>query len=163
VTGVVDRWGHVLLACAVGVPVLVVLIAVRARWVGWRLAAAELGSVAGTLPWLWMILTPLPQPGAVHPVPFQEVPDYLHMPWGEFVVQVGGNLAVFAAFGALTPVRWRMRLATVAVAAAAGSITVETLQWALDLGRVMSADDVMLNTTGALLAALATRPWHRPR
>jgi glycopeptide antibiotics resistance protein len=53
-------------------------------------------------------------------------------------------------------------LAVVAAGAAAGSLLVETLQWALDLGRVSSVDDVLLNTLGAVLAALVTRPWWRP-
>jgi hypothetical protein len=161
VAGVWERWGHVLLACAVAVPVLVALVALRARRTSWVLAAAEVGAVAGTLPWLWMILTPLPQAGVVHPVPFQEVPGYLSVPLSETIVQIGGNLAVFAAFGALAPVRWRIGLVPVAAFAAAGSITVETLQWALDLGRVSSTDDVALNTAGAVLGALVTRRWWR--
>jgi glycopeptide antibiotics resistance protein len=133
----------------------------------WRAAVAEVGAVAGTLPWLWMILTPLPQPGAVHPVPLQEVSGYLSVPASEVVVQLGGNLAVFAAAGALAPVRWRLGsgtatvLAVVAGFAAAGSLLVETLQWALDLGRVSSVDDVLLNTAGAVLAALVTHRWWR--
>jgi hypothetical protein len=191
VGGVWERWGHVLLACAVALPVLVAVVAVRARalaasvevpavaapagarpvWrAAWRAAAAEVGAVAGTLPWLWMILTPLPQPGEVHPVPFQEVSGYLSVPPREAIVQVGGNLAVFAAAGALVPVRWRPGggrtggvLGVVAAGAAAGSLLVETLQWALALGRVSSVDDVLLNTLGAVLAALVTRPWWRAR
>lgn len=167
-SGVWERWGHVLLACAVALPVLAAIVAVRARSLPWTAAAAEVGAIAGTLPWLWMILTPLSQPGAVHPVPFQEVPGYLSVPLVEVVVQLGGNLAVFAAAGALAPVRWRLGGGTAAVLgvvagfAAAGSLLLETLQWALDLGRVSSADDVLLNTAGAILAALVTRPWWRP-
>ena len=173
VAGVLERWGHVLLACAVAVPLLVAVVAVRARshdhgrW-AWAAGAAEVGAVAGTLPWLWMILTPLPQDGEVHPVPFQEVSGYLAVPVSEAIVQVGGNLAVFAAAGALVPVRWRLGsgrtgavLGLVAAGAAAGSVLVETLQWALDLGRVSSVDDVLLNTAGAVLAALVTRRWWR--
>jgi glycopeptide antibiotics resistance protein len=133
----------------------------------WLAAVAEVGAVAGTLPWLWMILTPLPQQGEVHPVPFQEVSGYFAVPLSEVVVQVGGNLAVFAAAGALAPVRWRLGrgtggvLGVVAAGAAAGSLLVETLQWALDLGRVSSVDDILLNTAGAVLAALLTRRWWR--
>jgi glycopeptide antibiotics resistance protein len=158
----------VIVACAAALPVLVAVVAVRARRMGARLAVAEVFALAGTLPWLWMILTPLPQAGAVHPVPFQEVSGYLNVGPGEAIVQVGGNLAVFAAAGALAPVRWRLGrstgavLAAVAGLAAAGSTLVETLQWALDLGRVSSADDVLLNTVGAVLAALVTRRWWRP-
>ena len=55
-----------------------------------------------------MILTPLPRDGEVHPVPFQEVAGYFSVPPEEAVVQVVGNLAVFAAFGALAPLRWRL-------------------------------------------------------
>jgi hypothetical protein len=162
VSAVWARWGHVLVACGVAVPLLVALTALRARSIGRRFAVAEVGAVAGTLPWLWMTLTPLPQPGAVHPVPSQEVSGYLSVPLDEAIVQVGGNLAVFAAFGAFAPLRWRLGrttgavLGVVAGLAATGSIIVETLQWALDLGRVSSADDVVLNTLGAVLAALVT-------
>jgi len=143
--------------------VLVLLIRIRARYLPARLAAAEIGAIALTLPWLWMILTPLPQRGAVHPVPFQELPGYLAAPPGELIVQVGGNLAVFAAFGALAPVRWRLTLWQVAAIAAVGSITVESLQHVLGLGRVASVDDVLLNTCGAVLASLVTRRWWRIR
>jgi glycopeptide antibiotics resistance protein len=174
--GVWERWGHVLLATAVALPVLLAVVTLRARafaGIGpddrraWWVAAAEVGAIAGTLPWLWMILTPLPQPGAVHPVPFQEVAGYFSVSPSEAVVQVVGNLAVFAAAGALAPVRWRLGrgtasvLAVVAGSAALGSVLVETLQWALDLGRVTSVDDVLLNTAGAVLAALVTRRWWR--
>jgi glycopeptide antibiotics resistance protein len=37
------------------------------------------------------------------------------------------------------------------------------LRYALDLGRVSSVDDVLLNTLGAVLAAQASRPWRRSR
>jgi glycopeptide antibiotics resistance protein len=63
------------------------------------------------------------------------------------------------ALGAFLPVRWT---AGTAVAAAA-STTVETLQHALDLGRVSSIDDVLLNTLGAVLAAQTSRHWWRSR
>jgi glycopeptide antibiotics resistance protein len=41
--------------------------------------------------------------------------------------------------------------------AATASVTVEILQYGLDLGRVSSIDDVLLNAAGAGLAALASR------
>lgn len=56
---------------------------------------------------------------------------------------------------------WHLRASRVAAIAAVGSVTVESLQYLLDLGRVASADDVLLNTCGAVLAALITRRWHR--
>lgn len=48
-------------------------------------------------------------PGVWERWAFQELPGYLAAPPGELMVQVGGNLAGFAAFGALAPVRWRLR------------------------------------------------------
>jgi glycopeptide antibiotics resistance protein len=38
---------------------------------------------------------------------------------------------------------------------------VETLQYVLRLDRVSSVDDVLVNTAGAVLAALASRRWWR--
>ncbi len=122
---------------------------------------AGVGAIALTVPWVCMILAPRPGPSVLRPVPFQEVPDYLAAPLGAVVVQVVGNLAVFAAFAVLAPVRWPLRLWQVAAIAAVGSVTVESLQFLLDLGRVASVDDVLLNTGGAVLAALIARRWHR--
>jgi glycopeptide antibiotics resistance protein len=110
-----------------------------------------------------MVLTPLPQAGEVHLVPFQELSWYLRAETTDMLVQLVGNLAVFAAFGAGAPVRWRLSLPMVALLAALGAATVELLQFGLDMGRVASVDDVLLNTAGAVLAALATRPWWRTR
>ena len=46
--------------------------------------------------------------------------------------------------------------------AAAGSLAVETLQYALELGRVSSIDDMLLNAAGATgMAGLVTRHWWR--
>ncbi|WP_196450800.1 VanZ family protein [Planomonospora sp. ID82291] len=127
----------------------------------WRTAAADVGALAGTAPWVWMILTPGTARG-VTLVPLADLARQLaHLPPGAAFVQVGGNLLVFAALGALLPVR-SARLASlsaVAGVAAAASATVEILQYGLRLGRVSSVDDVILNTAGAVLAALATRRW----
>jgi glycopeptide antibiotics resistance protein len=158
-----NRWGAVITASLISVPLLVLLIWVRARRLPTRLAAAEIGAVALTVPWLWMILTPMPYRRVLHPLPLQDVPGYLSDRPAEVLVQIVGNLAVFAAFGALAPVRWRLALWQVTALAAVGSITVESLQYLLDLGRVTSADDVLLNTGGAMLAALVTRRWWRVR
>lgn len=77
------------------------------------------------------------------------------------VVQVGGNLLVLAAFGAFLPMRFAVldRLWRVGVVAAAAAVTMEVLQYVLNLGRVSSVDDVLVNTTGAVVAALLTRRW----
>ncbi|SCG60831.1 VanZ family protein [Micromonospora coxensis] len=162
-------WGDVLLATLVAVPVTVLLTALLARrrrdaptreeaW--WR-SAAEIGMVAGTLPWVWMILTPRDAPGEVKLVPLVDIVDLADDGASTFVVQVVGNLLVFAALGFLAPVR-AAALAGVGrlfLLGAAGSVLVESLQYALDLGRVTSVDDVLLNASGAALAGLLSRRW----
>jgi hypothetical protein len=87
------RWGHVLLACALGAPAAVLLIAWRARrGLGWRAALAEVGAVAGTLPWLWMLFTPVGTDGAVEAVPLRGLGRMLVGDGATAVVQIGGNL-----------------------------------------------------------------------
>jgi glycopeptide antibiotics resistance protein len=79
------------------------------------------------------------------------------------VAQIGGNLLMFAAFGALAPLRLQAlaRLPVIIGLAAAGSLAVETLQYVLALGRVSSIDDMLLNAAGAGVAGLVTRRWWR--
>ncbi|MEV7966734.1 VanZ family protein [Sphaerisporangium sp. NPDC088356] len=126
-----------------------------------RTAYADVFAVAGTLPWLWMILTPGRTPG-VSLVPLRDLAELASGPFGAAFAQVGGNLLVFAALGALLPIRspYFTRLWRLALLAGALSVTVEALQYGLRLGRVSSVDDVLLNAAGAVLAGLATRPWH---
>jgi hypothetical protein len=123
----------------------------------WRTSLAEVGIVYGTVPWVWMIMLPGDESGAaVSLVPLR---DLLTMDTG----QVVGNLLVFAALGLFTPLRFAA-LASVPriLALAAGcSVLVETAQYVLRLDRVSSVDDVLLNTAGAGLAALASRRWWR--
>ena len=61
-----------------------------------------------------------------------------------------GNLALFAPFGALLPLRWRPvdGWGRVLVACAAASIAIEGLQFALRIGRTAALDDVLLNAAG---------------
>ncbi|MEU0564471.1 VanZ family protein [Nonomuraea sp. NPDC005983] len=130
-----------------------------------RTALADVGIVVGTAPWIWMILTPGTGQSGVSIVPFNDLTWLVRAPWETAFVQVGGNLLVFAALGALLPVR-TARMASpgrVAAVAAACSVTVETLQYVLRLGRASSIDDVIINTLGAVLAALITRRWWASR
>ena len=108
-----------------------------------------------------MILTPGTEQ-VVHLVPLVDLADQITlMSTGAAFVQIAGNLLVFSALGAMLPVRSARfaSLTSVAAVAATASLTVEILQYALRIGRVSSADDVILNTAGAVLAALATRRW----
>ncbi|GAA4640455.1 hypothetical protein GCM10023196_105990 [Actinoallomurus vinaceus] len=112
----------------------------------WRMSLAEVGIVYGTVPWVWMILLPGDEAGAV--VSLVPLRDLLTMDTG----QVVGNLLVFAALASVPRV----------LALGAGcSVLVETAQYVLRLDRVSSVDDVLLNTAGAGLAALASRRWWR--
>ncbi|RAY12976.1 VanZ family protein [Actinomadura craniellae] len=129
----------------------------------WRDPIAEVGLVAGTLPWLWMVMSPVSAPGGVRPVPLIDLYDVLHGSPQTAVVQVIGNLLVFAALGFFLPIRWPLGPAAVGAIACAGSLTIETAQWTFDLGRVSSTDDVLINALGAVLAALLSRPWWRRR
>lgn len=155
-------WGDVLVACAAGLP-----LAAAAVWLLVRLrprrpvrfAVAEVLLVGGTLPWLWMILTP--DPAGSRRLCLVPLHDLATLAPRDAVVQIGGNLLVFAALGALLPVRFPVGLPTVLWLAATASAGVELAQYLLDLHRVSSVDDVLVNTAGAVLAACCSRPWWR--
>lgn len=116
----------------------------------------------GTLPWLYLTLRHGP-PGVelVYLVPLTDLWTLAQGPAGYFVVQVVGNLLVFAAFGFFAPVRFPALASVPRVLglAAAGSLAIELTQLLADTGRVFSVDDIWLNALGAALAALASRRW----
>lgn len=160
--------GWVLVLVAVLLAVLAVAALVRwrtsrgtVREVALRRSLAEVGAVAGTLPWLWMVFTPTPRGRRVALVPLRDLADLFGAGPATIVTQVGGNLLVLAAFGAFLPIRFAAlaRLGRMAVASAAASVTMELLQYVLNLGRVTSVDDVLMNTAGGVLGALLTRRW----
>jgi hypothetical protein len=122
-----------------------------------RRAPATTVMVVWTLPWLILVLTPLDAPRSVRPVPLRDLVEILaDHPLTAFF-QIVGNLLVFAAVGFGLGMGWRVRFTSVFAIAAGMSIVVEALQYGLALGRVSSIDDVLLNATGAGLAALAAR------
>lgn len=165
--GCFDTFNGVVLMTLVTLPLAVLVAWVLARrrraagtpW-AWRTSLAEVGMVHGTVPWIWMTMMPGAGagivPGRVSLVP---VRDLLTMgPLG-----IGGNLLVFASLGFFAPMRWAA-LASVPRVLALGagcSVLVETAQYVLRLDRVSSVDDVLVNATGAALAALASRRWWR--
>jgi glycopeptide antibiotics resistance protein len=124
----------------------------------WRTSLAEVGMVYGTVPWVWITVLPGSGagvvPGRLSLVPLQ---DLATMGAGGIV----GNLLVFAALGAFAPLRFAaLRSVPRVLALAAGcSIVIEVAQLVLRLDRVTSVDDVLLNSVGAGLAALVSRPW----
>ena len=126
------------------------------------MSLAEVGMVYGTVPFVWMTLMPGSGagivPGRVSLVPLR---DLVTMgPLG-----IVGNLLVLAALGFFAPMRFAA-LASVPRILALGagcSVLIETAQYVLQLDRVSSVDDVLLNASGAALAALASRRWWRTK
>ncbi|MDH2415952.1 VanZ family protein [Nocardioides sp. CER19] len=159
---------HVTMAA---LPVALLVVGALARWRrasgspaawAWRASAAEVGLVYGTLPWVWLTMLPGSEAGEVSGrVSLVPLRDLATMP----AFQVVGNLLVLAALGFLGPVRFASlaSLRRVLVLAATSSALIETAQYVLRLDRVSSVDDVLLNTAGAGLAALASRRWWRRR
>lgn len=128
----------------------------------WRMSLAEVGIVVGTVPWVAMTMLPGSWPGAVtSEVSLVPLRDLLTMP----MYQIAGNLLIFAAVGFLLPVRFAgmASVRRILALAAVGSALIETAQYVLPLDRVSSVDDVLLNTAGAGLAALASHRWWRTR
>jgi hypothetical protein len=165
--GCYDTENGVVLMMLVGLPPAVLVagaLAYRRRAAGvasaWRMSLAEVGIIYGTVPFVWMTMMPGPGagivPGRLSLVPLR---DLITMgPLG-----IGGNLLIFAALGFFAPMRFAA-LASVPRILALGagcSALVEIAQYVLRLDRVSSVDDVLLNATGAALAALASRRWWR--
>jgi hypothetical protein len=162
--GCYDTENGVVLMTLVGLPLAALAVCVLAglRRAGgtsaWRRSVAEVGMVYGTVPFLW--LTMMPNSGA------GMVPGRLSLvPLRDLVtmgpIGIGGNLLIFAALGFFAPMRFAA-LASVPRMLALGagcSILVEVAQYVLQLDRVSSVDDVLLNAAGAGLAALASRRW----
>lgn len=165
--GCYDTFNGLVLMTLVALPVslLVVWVLARSRRGAdgtspWRMSLAEVGMVHGTTPFLWMTMMPGAEPGteagAVSLVPLR---DLVTMgPLG-----IAGNLLVFASLGFFAPMRFAA-LASVPRILALGagcSALVEIAQYVFRLDRVSSVDDVLVNTTGAVLAGLASRHWWR--
>jgi hypothetical protein len=126
----------------------------------WRTSLAEVGIVYGTVPFLWLTMLPGGRAGLVAGrVSLVPLRDLATMPPDQIV----GNLLVFAALGFLAPIRVAaLRSVPRVLGLAAGcSVLVEVSQYVLQLDRVSSVDDVLLNAAGAGLAALASRRWWR--
>ncbi|MFE4635367.1 VanZ family protein [Streptomyces sp. NPDC056773] len=165
--GCYDTFNGVVFMTLLTLPVSLLVVWVLARRrraagvaAAWRMPLAAVGMVHGTVPWVWMTMMPGAGagivPGRVSLVPLRDL-----VTMGP--IGIGGNLLVFAALGFFAPVRWAA-LASVPRVLALGagcSVLVETAQYVLRLDRVSSVDDVLVNATGAALAALASRRWWR--
>jgi glycopeptide antibiotics resistance protein len=131
------------------------------------MSLAEVGIVYATVPWVWMIMLPGAQagavPGRVSLVPLRDLLTILADGPLRATGQIVGNLLVFAALGFFVPLRFvaLTSVPRILVLAAGCSVLVEAAQYVLQLDRVSSVDDILLNTAGAGLAALASRRWWR--
>lgn len=165
--GCFDTFNGVVLMTLVALPLAALVVwalARRRRAAGapsaWRMSLAEVGMVHGTVPFLWMTMMPGGGAGIV-PARVSLVPlrDLVTMgPLG-----IVGNLLIFAALGFFAPMRFAAAASVPRLLAlgAGCSVLVETAQYVLSLDRVSSVDDVLVNATGAVLAALASRRWWR--
>ncbi|MCD0442539.1 VanZ family protein [Glycomyces sp. A-F 0318] len=149
--GLLAAWGLAALRVRRGVP---------AR-TAWRFSVAEVGAVFGTLPWLFLVLTPRGGDGGVQPVPFADLVDLASADPRTIVEQLVGNLLLFLLAGFFVPIRLRVGPWAVLLGGALGAALVEAAQFAFGTGRVASVDDVLLNALGALLGALLSRRWWR--
>jgi hypothetical protein len=165
--GCFDTENGVVLMTLVGLPLAALVawaLTRRKRATGiepaWRLSLAEVGMIYGTVPWLWLTLMPGSGagevPGRLSLIPLQDLATM--GPLG-----IAGNLLVFAALGFFAPMRFTALASAPRILAlgATCSTLVETAQYALQLDRVSSVDDVLINAAGAVLAALASRRWWR--
>ena len=177
-TQVWQRWNGpwvalVMVLALLGVAVAGLLVRLRTQagmpaCRAWRYSLAEVGMIAGTLPWIILLLAPIrlaPDAQRFYLTPFSDIWFQLTGPPGEAVVQLGGNLLVLFAFGAGAAVRFRALAGPwrLLAAGAAGSLLLELIQLATASGRVFSVDDILLNALGALLGGLATRRWWASR
>ncbi|MFC3493495.1 VanZ family protein [Glycomyces rhizosphaerae] len=133
----------------------------RPRRDAWLDSLAEVGAVVGSVPLLFLGLTSREGANALQLVPLVDLADLAAAEPRVIVEQLAGNLLVFAAAGFFLPLRFRIGLGAIAIGAAAAAVTLEVLQYTLLTGRVVSVDDALMNALGAVLAALASRPWWR--
>ena len=133
----------------------------RRRSLNRRDTVAEIGLVFWTLPFLGMLFTPQRAPRSIDLVPLHDLPSWISGDPSTALAQVGGNLLVLAAVGFFLPIRfaWAAALPRILGIAIATSVLIESLQWVLAIGRVSSVDDVLVNTVGAVLAAVLSRRW----
>ncbi len=169
-----DAWGTVLVVWALAVPVVAAGGWCLARWrirrgrerteaVRWTIA--EAGILLGTLPWIWMILTPGPGERKVILFPLVDLIDTLLEASTNTVVQVVANTILFIPLGFLLPLRfpWFGTVPRMLAVGALLSAGLETAQYVLDLGRWSSIDDVLMNATGAGIGAWLTRRYSGQR
>jgi glycopeptide antibiotics resistance protein len=151
---------------------------------GWGRAVAMLAAFAGTVVFAVLLARLTLEPSAASESlthsnlrPGDSIRDYLAQPaFRDTVKQLGGNIVLGVPFGMLLPVlvpRARGLIRVICVTALV-MLLVELAQGVLVTGRAFDVDDVLLNTTGAVIGYLligrrlgrAVHPrrrhwWHR--
>lgn len=129
-------------------------------------ALAVLAALAGLAVFFYyafrLTLTPVEDNGQAggNTDPGDSLRFYMDQPVKDALLQVGGNLMLLAPLGVLLPVasvrlRGPVRLLLVGLLL---SLSIETVQGLLVMGRAFDIDDVILNALGVMLAyALAGR------
>ncbi len=163
-----------LVAWGIGVTAIPLIVALLLRWraragierpIALLRSLAEVGIVAGTLPWVWMILTPTGGTRTVSVVPLRDLAATLSELSFDTIVQIGANTAIFIPLGFLLPLRFPRftGIGRMLVLGAALSATLELAQYVLNIGRVSSVDDVLMNAVGAGIGAhlltLGRKSW----
>ncbi len=148
----------------------VAAVLVRGRWLGSTVALrislvdAVLAYSSALVVYLVLVPQPVPAmassvrltPGTDLGVALQAVPGDAG-PW----IQLVGNLVLLLPLGALLPLRmcWFGGIGKIVLAGLVVTCAIEFAQLTVVGGRVVSADDVLLNTTGALIGGLCSRKW----
>lgn len=159
--GCYDTSNGVVLMTLTGLPLAALVVwGLAALGMSRRNALAGVGMVYGTVPMVWLTMMPGPGAGVV-PGRLSLVPLTDLATMG--ALGIGGNLVVFAALGFFAPIRFAAVASVPRLLAlgGTGSVLIETAQYALQLDRVSSVDDVLLNAAGAALFGLASRRWWR--
>ncbi|MFJ2828754.1 VanZ family protein [Streptomyces sp. NPDC087263] len=161
-------------ALLVGVPVCIAtawllhtfILRHKSGRASWRLAVLDGLLAASVLPFLYATLSQGYGTGrTLSLIPFDELSSSLGTTQmalsGVTLLNIGGNVALLFAFGLLLPLRsrWCSGFGRVAMVTALLSTGVEAAQYVLDVGRVSSVDDVLINVVGAMAGAQVSRRW----
>ncbi|WP_235987357.1 VanZ family protein [Halosaccharopolyspora lacisalsi] len=128
-----------------------------------KLSAVDAALAFSSVAVFRLVSTPRNSPDEVRLVPGTDLGVAIHAapgniwPW----LQLLGNVLLLWPLGALLPLRVPRfaGLTRIVTAAVATTCLIELFQFTAVPGRVVSTDDVLLNTAGALLGAVCSRKW----
>jgi hypothetical protein len=144
-------------------------VVVRTSWLSiasaLRISVVDAALAYSTL--LIVHLVSVPQPDVptnrVRLVPGTDLGVAVHAAPGDIApwLQLLGNLLLLFPLGALVPLRvsWFEGFRRVVIMALLVTGVIELTQFALLSGRVVSTDDIVLNTAGALVGSMFSRKW----